>query len=156
MYQYLESRVNPSLGFRKGFAFCLLIYLPDFKRINHSLNLSKFTYLKYTKNYIVRTCQGRSENLGGWESKNVVYIICPPNWDRVNGSAKVWPLPPGSDGPACKFKFLHHLNQGNCGWLLIMDLWAMVSHVGIAMFPVISISSSTQCVGFNFDKFHHN
>ena len=42
--------------------------------------------------YICFTCRAgrRSENLGGEASINDVAIICPPYWNRVNKSAKIW------------------------------------------------------------------
>ena len=51
----------------------------------------------------VRTV-GRSENLGGGGSSNVVGIICPPGWDEINTSVKIWGChgTPGSDRPASR------------------------------------------------------
>ena len=41
---------------------------------------------------------GRSENRERGASSNVVGRICPPGWDRVNWSAKIWGGPPTGSG----------------------------------------------------------
>ena len=68
---------------------------------------------------LLRCPAGRSENQGGGASSNVVDMICPPGWDRVDWSTEIVKghSPPGSDSPvtteaachrvACRFRTIN-------------------------------------------------
>ena len=64
----------------------------------------------HLRTYLENRAVGKSENPGG--SSKVVGIICPPGWDRVNWSAKIW----GYHGKPPALTALQKAVAARCFW----------------------------------------